>query len=276
MTKIRKAVIPCAGYGTRFLPVTKLIPKELLPIGNKPAIQYVVEEAVAAGIREIILVCNPHKPPIVDYFRSDAALKVFLKSRGKIKEAEELERIESLADFQVVYQEEAKGLGDAVLAAAGAVGGERFAVMLPDVLLFEKSPSLSRLIQVCEAEPESWGLLLEKVSQSRISSYGIVKIEGKDADRLVVQGAVEKPKPEDAPSDLAILGRYLLTPAIFDLIRESAPGCLGELQLTDALNVLCRRAPGLGLVFKETLFDVGNPKGLARANDYLMSLAGRP
>lgn len=260
--KIRKAVIPCAGFGTRFLPITKIVPKELLPIGDKPAIHYVVEEAVAAGIEEIILVCNRQKISIVDYFRPDTALIRFLEKRGKSAEIQRLAEIESLADFTVVYQEEALGLGDAVLCTREAVGQESFLVMLPDVLILQEIPASRQLIESCGG---SWGIILERVPKERISSYGVIRGEEISSGLYRIQGAVEKPVAGEAPSDLGILGRYLFTPDIFEEIGRCREGVLGEIQLTDAIDSLARRQNGLGVVCREKVFDVGTPQGLAAA-----------
>ncbi len=262
MSKIRKAVIPAAGYGTRFLPITKIIPKELLPIGNKPAIQYVVEEAVEAGIEEIILVCNPHKIPIADFFRPDRYLNRFLEGKGKEKEVVELKRIESMARITVVYQEEALGLGHSILCAEDAVEGESFLVMLPDVLILPSHTGAKQLVEDC-AKKMSWGVLLEKVPKEKLSSYGIVKSVINPQGDFVIHGAVEKPRVEDAPSDLSLLGRYLLPAEIFKHINDQKKGAKGEVQLTDAIDAVAQRAPALGILNSGKIFDVGTPEGLS-------------
>lgn len=267
MSRIRKAVIPCAGYGTRFLPITKIVPKELLPIGNKPAIQYVVEEAVDAGIEEIILVCHRGKTSIVDYFRPDSNLNNFLKSKGKQRELEELKRLESLAEFRVVYQEEPRGLGDAVLSSRAAVGDESFLVILPDDLIVHKVSGSRQLLNVCKKEG-SWGILLERVPKERVSAYGII-CGGRLAEGVYsIEGAIEKPPPEQAPTDLSIIGRYLFPPVIFDLIARGGKGALGEIQLTDAINALAGQRSGMGMVCQGRRFDVGTPEGLLEAGGY--------
>lgn len=264
LKRIRKAVIPAAGYGTRLLPITKVVPKELLPIGNKPAIQYVVEEAVAAGVEEIILVCHPSKMEIVDYFKPNKDLRSFLESKGKREEIDELERVESMARFEVVYQEEPLGLGHAVLCAREAVGDEPFLVMLPDVLIPANNRATNDLVKACP-DPSDWGLLLERIPQSQISSYGIVRAEAMGPLRHRLRGAVEKPGPDEAPSDLGILGRYLLTSEIFADLRSLKAGKRGEIQLTDAIDALAQRSPGTGLLNEGRFFDIGTPEGLVEA-----------
>ncbi len=270
MQKVRKAVIPAAGYGTRFLPITKIIPKELLPIGNKPAIQYVVEEAVEAGIEEIILVCNPHKVPIADFFRPDRYLNRFLENQNKQKEIAELKRIESLARITVVYQEEAMGLGHSILCAEDAVEGEPFLVMLPDVLILPAHTGAKQLVEECHKKM-TWGFLLERVPKEKISSYGIVKSVINPQGDYVIHGAVEKPKVEDAPSDLSLLGRYLLPGDIFQYIDQQKKGAKGEVQLTDALNDMAQKTPALGILNSGKIFDVGTPEGLSEIYFHLKS-----
>ncbi len=270
MPKVRKAVIPAAGYGTRFLPITKVVPKELLPIGNKPAIQYVVEEAVAAGIEEIILICHPTKLAIVEYFHRDLGLESFLKEKGKDSYIQELRAIENLARFTVIFQQEALGLGHAVSCARGVIGHEPFCVMLPDVLVVPQDQGLPELIAQCRSQ-NTWGLLLEKVSDERISSYGVV-VPGKDKEQHLIKGAIEKPKKEEAPSNLAILGRYFFPPEIFDFIETGKKGALGEVQLTDAIHRLAAFQSGLGVECLGRVLDVGVPEGLIEAGRVFESL----
>ncbi len=266
MQKVRKAVIPAAGYGTRLLPITKAVPKELLPLGNKPVIQYVVEEAVASGVEEIILVCHPSKFSVFDYFQPNSDFSAFLLERGKKKELEELRKIESLATFRLVYQEQPSGLGHAVWCARKLIGDENFLVLLPDVLINHEVSGVCQLLDSC-SEVGEWGLLLEEVSREKAKSYGIVggrEVEG----YFRIESAVEKPDPEMTPSRFGILGRYLLPPKIFQLIEQTGPGALGEIQLTDAINLLAREQPGRGLVCQGRLFDLGVPEGLLKASNY--------
>ncbi len=268
LKSVKKAVIPAAGYGTRFLPITKVVPKELLPIGNKPAIQYVVEEAVAAGIEEIILVCHPSKVGIIDYFRPNKDVRSFLEKKGKKEEMVELERIESLADFRVVHQKEPRGLGHAVWCARKEIGDEPFLVMLPDVLIKEESPSIRALLDT--SLRSDWGLLLERLTPSEVPSYGVIRGE-KIRDRLYeITGAVEKPSYAQAPSNLGILGRYLLPPEILPILNELREGVLGEIQLTDAVDILASKNPGHGLLVNGEIFDIGTPEGFREANSYFL------
>ncbi len=272
LKKITKAVIPAAGYGTRLLPVTKVVPKELLPIGTKPAIQYIVEEAIASGIKEIILIGSPAKKMILDYFRPDPNLNRFLKSRHKLKELEELRRIESLVKWTLVYQREPRGLGHAIQCAEKAVGDEPFLVMLPDDLVAGKTPAALQLMRACGRE-KTWGLLVKRVPGGRISSYGVIGGKKLRENCWRIDRTVEKPKPFEAPTDLAILGRYLFTPEIFPLIGRSGRGALGEIQITDAINLLARKQSGVGLICKGHTLDVGNPQGLMEATHWLTKLS---
>lgn len=261
---IKKVVIPAAGYGTRFLPITKVVPKELLPIGNKPAIHYVVEEAVALGAEEIILVCHPSKAELIDYFRPNQELRRFLEKRGKKDELLELEKIESMARFQVVYQEEPLGLGHAVWCAREALAGESFWVTLPDVLMPDGVKTIGRLRESCVKDGD-WGLLVKKVRAEDVRHYGIIK--GWEIDQTVyrIDGAIEKPTVQQAPSHLSILGRYLLPPDILEILDGLKQGVAGEIQLTDAIDALARQRPGQAIVVEEKTFDTGTPEGLREA-----------
>jgi len=244
MHRVLKAVIPAAGLGTRFYPKTKVTPKELLPVGGKPVLQYVVEEVIGAGIEEVIVVANPKKKGIEEFFR---------------------DRRHPRATF--VFQEEPLGLGHAIGCASQAVGDEPFVVVLPDVLVVNPVSALNQLFKGCGSH--SWGMLLERVAKERISSYGVIDgCEEGEEGVYRIRGAVEKPRPEEAPSDLAILGRYLLTPEIFSFVRDSKKGTLGEIQLTDAIDRLAKNHEGVGIVCRGQLFDVGTPEGLLRANSY--------
>ncbi|MBI2067877.1 MAG: UTP--glucose-1-phosphate uridylyltransferase [Deltaproteobacteria bacterium] len=267
MRRVRKAVIPAAGIGTRFLPITKVVPKEILPIGRKPVIQYVVEEAIASGIEEIIFIISPGKEMIVDYFRSDPVLESVLGERGKREEIELLGRIPTCAKVSAVYQRQPLGLGHAVLCAKEAVGNEDFLVILPDVVVDAKVPACRQLIEVCG---KAWGLLMEKVPRERVSFYGIVEVERVGNELYQILGAVEKPSSETAPSDLSILGRYLLPPDVFSCIEALTPTALGEIQLTEAIDRLTRQRPAYGAVCQGLLFDVGTPEGFMRAGRHYL------
>lgn len=261
---VQKAVIPCAGLGTRLFPITKLVPKELLPIGTKPAIQYVVEEAVAAGIQEVIFVCNRSKFSIAEYFRPDTSLRTLLAQQGKTAEIAELSAIESMVTISVVYQEEPKGLGHAVLCAEPAVGDHPLLVMLPDMLLFGRRSETKHLLAVCE-ERQGAGLLVHEVPKAQVQAYGVIR-GGLIAEGIYrIDALVEKPAPAVAPSTLAIVGRYLLPPTIFAHLADSAPGVGGEIQLTDSLNALAQAGPMYGTVCQGTVCDVGQAEGLFAA-----------
>jgi UTP--glucose-1-phosphate uridylyltransferase len=266
LKSVKKAVIPAAGYGTRFLPITKVVPKELLPIGNKPAIHYVVEEALASGVEEIVLVCHPSKTEIIDYFRPNKEVRRFLEKKGKKEELIELERIESMARFHVVYQNEPLGLGHAVWCARKEIGQEAFSVILPDVLILDKVPATQQLLEHCRGG--EWGVLVERIPPSEISSYGVIRME-KIRDRVYrLLGAVEKPKDSQAPSDLGILGRYLLPPNIFGILESLKAGTGGEIQLTDAIDLLASEMSGRGVMASGDIFDIGTPEGLREAYQY--------
>jgi len=255
-------VIPVAGYGTRFLPLTKVIPKQLLPIGDKPAIQYVVEEAVASGIEEIIFVCHPENTSVVDYFRPNEALIAHLESNGKTEIIQKLHHIESMARFQVAMQEEALGLGHAILCAEKFIGKEPFVVMLPDVIIIDSGPSIQQSLQHCNGQ---WGLLLVEVALNNIESFGIIR-GSHIADNIYrLEGAIEKPTAKDAPSNLGVTGRYLFPPSVFEHIRNAKQGVLGEIQLTDAIDKLAKEDPGIGIICPGSVFDVGTPAGLRNA-----------
>lgn len=256
----RTVIVPCAGIGTRLLPITKLVPKELLPVGTKPAIQHIVEEAVAAGIRRIVLVCHPTKIPIADHFRPDPTLDRVLAVQGRHAERQALDRLAALADLTVVYQEEPRGLGDAICRAEPAVGDAPFCVMLPDVLIFGAPPMLGRLIAMCRHHT-GWGLLLQRVSPAQIPSCGVIGGAAVGSEVYRVTEAVEKPPAGAAPTDLAIVGRYLLPPKIFPLLRQSRPGAGGEIQLTDAIHRLARTEPIYGLLCHERIWDIGTMEG---------------
>jgi UTP--glucose-1-phosphate uridylyltransferase len=256
-----KAVIPAAGLGTRFLPATKAMPKEMLPVVDKPAIQYVVEEAAAAGITDILVIIGRNKNAISNHFDSVPELEVKLKDKG---DADRLQRVmasSDMADIHFVRQGEPKGLGHAVLRARAHVGDSPFAVLLGDDLIDERDALLTTMLAEHERTGAAIVALLE-VDPSQIHLYGAAAIESTDdADVVRVTGLVEKPKQEDAPSNLAVIGRYVLSPAIFDILEGTAPGKGGEIQLTDALQELAADAdgPGVrGVVFRGRRYDTGD------------------
>ncbi|MGB9756932.1 MAG: UTP--glucose-1-phosphate uridylyltransferase GalU [Candidatus Bipolaricaulaceae bacterium] len=258
--RVRKAVIPAAGLGTRFLPATKAQPKEMLPLVDKPAIQFIVEEAAASGLESALIVTGRGKRAIEDHFDRAPELERFLKEKGQEKLAEELQRISELLSLHYVRQKEPKGLGHAVLCAQDFVGEEFFAVMLGDDVIEADPPALRQLLDVHEHRGGSVLAVLE-VPREELGRYGI--IEGEEVERGLwrVRDLVEKPRPEEAPSNLAVIGRYVLSPTIFEILRETKPGRGGEIQLTDALRVLCQEEPLYAYAFRGQRYDVGEKLG---------------
>lgn len=266
MQKIRKAVIPAAGYGTRFLPATKATPKEMLPIVDKPTIQYIVEEALASGIEEILIISGHAKRAIEDHFDSAPALEMELEKKGK---TELLKLVRDIGAIKIHYirQQQMRGLGDAILCARAFVQDEPFAVLLGDDVVYngEGRPALKQLIDVYN-ETGSSVLGCQTVPEEKVSSYGIIKGEPTDDARTMrVLDMVEKPAVEDAPSRMAVLGRYIITPAIFDILAHTLPGKGGEIQLTDALQVLADRQPVYAYDFEGTRYDLGDKLGFLKA-----------
>lgn len=257
--RVRKAVIPAAGWGTRFLPFTKSVPKEMLPVIDRPAIQYIVEEAVRAGIDDILLVTSPYKKPIEDHFDRTVELEALLASTGKDEAAAQVRALADLAEVHSVRQGQALGLGHAVGMARRHVGDEPFAVLLGDDMMHPDSPLLSDMIRATEARGTST-IALMRVPKEDVSKYGsaaVEPIEGEDA-LVSVQHLVEKPPVEEAPSDLAVIGRYVFTPEIFDHIERTPPGKGGEIQLTDAMASLAAESGINGVVFDSGRYDVGD------------------
>ncbi|MBI2605766.1 MAG: UTP--glucose-1-phosphate uridylyltransferase GalU [Deltaproteobacteria bacterium] len=262
--QIRKAVIPAAGLGTRFLPATKAIPKEMIPIIDKPMIQYIVEECVDAGIRDIILVSAEGKESIENHFGRSAGLEEFLRSKGKFDLLKIVERVSSMANIITVHQKSPMGLGHAVLTARAAVGNEPFAVLLGDDLIDAPVPCIRQLTQVFERHGTSVIGVME-VPREDVSKYGIVSGK-KISDRLInVDLMVEKPDPASSPSRYACPGRYVLTPKIFDLLEKTKPGKSGEIQLTDALALLAAGEGLLAYLFEGTRYDTGDKLGYLEA-----------
>ena len=258
---IRKAVLPVAGLGTRILPASKVIPKEMLPLVDKPTLQYIVEEAVAAGIEEIIFVTSRSKRSIEDHFDVFPELETVLERKGKRKELEELRHVQTMAKYSYVRQSEPRGLGHAVLCAKELVGDEPFVVMLGDDLVAPETPCLPRMMAIHEQYGGSV-LSLFVSPPEQIPSFGIVSVENIEADVEKVTHLVEKPALEEAPSDLAVAGRYILTPDIFALLEQTPPGIGGEIQITDAIEVQAQAGHCYGLRFTGVRYDTGNPLGL--------------
>ncbi|GIV00390.1 MAG: UTP--glucose-1-phosphate uridylyltransferase [Actinomycetota bacterium] len=255
--KLRKAVIPAAGLGTRFLPATKAQPKEMLPLIDKPAIQYVVEEAVRAGLDEILIVTGRGKRSIEDHFDRSLELEHFLESRGKFDELKLVREISDMAEIHYIRQKDPLGLGHAVSVAEAFVGGEPFVVLLGDDIMADHHPLLSEMLDVHQRYGRSV-LAVTEVARSEVSLYGVAEVEWVEERLGRVLSLVEKPAPEEARSNLAVIGRYVLTPEIFDCLRETPPGRGGEIQLTDAIGRLAEQQAVYAWTFEGGRFDVGN------------------
>jgi UTP--glucose-1-phosphate uridylyltransferase len=258
--KIRKAVIPAAGLGTRVLPATKAIPKEMLPLADKPTIQYVIEEAVASGITHVIIVTSRTKRAIEDHFDESPELRAALQSKGDQKKLEMLERIENMAQLSFTRQPAPRGLGHAILMAKDLVGDEPFGVLLGDDLVVnDKEPCLRQLMDVHEQYGGSV-IATMRVPRDQISRYGNVAPGESVAPRTQqIRDLIEKPRPEEAPSNLAVIGRYVLTPDIFAALEQTEPGSGGEIQLTDGIRTLLPRQRVFAYEFEGTRFDTGDP-----------------
>jgi UTP--glucose-1-phosphate uridylyltransferase len=265
---LRHCVIPAAGLGTRFLPATKALPKELLPVLDRPVIQWGVEEAVAAGAREMVVVISDGKELIQEHFTAQPALERLLEERGKLEELEAVRASDHLAGFTWVRQDEPLGLGHAVLCAAEAVGDHPFMCMLPDDLSHGSVPVLRQLADAF-AEYRTPILALKRVPRDQISRYGCATVAESHGRVHRVTAVVEKPAPDEAASDLAIMGRYVLTPTIFDALRATAPGAGGEIQLTDGIGALLTDGPVHGVEFTGELLDVGTLAGWLATNALL-------
>jgi UTP--glucose-1-phosphate uridylyltransferase len=263
---VRHCVIPAAGLGTRFLPATKAVPKELLPVLDRPVIQWAVEEAVAAGATDIVLVIAEGKESLAHHLQPEAALERVLEERGKKRELEAVRHAGRLAKIAVVYQPEPLGLGHAVLCAADVVGDQPFMCMLPDDLSVGDRPLLSQMWEAHQRHDGGPVLALERVAGEEISRYGCADVARSEGRDHLLQGVVEKPKFEEAKSDLAVMGRYVLTPDIFAALRDTKPGALGEIQLTDAIAAVLRTRDVWGLEFEGELLDVGTPAGWLATN----------
>jgi UTP--glucose-1-phosphate uridylyltransferase len=264
--RIRKAVFPVAGLGTRFLPATKTVPKEMLPIIDKPLIQYAVDEAIEAGCDTLVFVTNRYKHAVADYFDKAYELEQKLEKAGKL---EQLELVRSVLPPGVravfVTQAEALGLGHAVLCAKPVIGDEPFAVILPDDLIWNRGPGALRQMADVATETGASVIATQDVPRAQTGSYGIVATEDFSQRRGVISAIVEKPAPDVAPSTLAVVGRYILSPRIFDLLESTQPGAGGEIQLTDAISALLQEQSVLAYRFQGTRFDCGTHIGLVEA-----------
>ncbi len=262
---VRKAVILAAGYGTRFLPATKAIPKEMLPLVDRPAIQHVVEEAVRAGLEQIIMVTAGVKRAVEDHFDRDVELERWLEQKGSGQQAGEMRRLAEMAEIVCVRQKERLGIGHAVLMARSLVGDEPFALFFPDDIIESEVPAIQQLMDVFYRHGGSV-LAVQRLPREELFHYGI--IESKPLEERVYQvlGIVEKPPAAEAPSDLATVGRYVLTPAIFPALERTGKGAGGEIQLTDGIGLLIGEEPVFACRYEGERFDVGRPLGLLKAS----------
>lgn len=263
--RVRKAVIPAAGMGTRFLPATKSQPKEMLPVVDKPSIQYVVEEAVRAGLTDILIITGRGKRAIEDHFDRNFELEYYLEQQGKTDLLKEVQESSELGNIHYIRQKDPLGLGHAVSVAREHVGDEPFAVMLGDDIMVDDSALLRSMLDVHDRYGRSV-LALKQVKPEEISSYGCVEPEEVEETLVRVRSIVEKPKQEDAPSNLAVIGRYVFTPEIFEALDRIEPGAGGELQLTDAIGLLNQDQTVYGQVFSDGRFDIGQKVDFLRAN----------
>lgn len=263
--KVKKAIIPAAGLGTRFLPATKAQPKEMLPIVDKPTIQFIIEEAIAAGIEDIIIITGRYKRAIEDHFDKSMELEMELKSKGKDDLLKIVENISNMANVNYVRQKEAKGLGHAISCARAFIGNEPFAVLLGDDVVYGKEPAIKQLMDVYEKSNKSV-LGVMQVPKTETDKYGIVSTKQQLGERLYdVSGLVEKPPVDVAPSNIAIVGRYVINPEIFDILDQTKPGKGGEIQLTDALEQLLVQQGMLACEFTGKRYDVGDKLGFLKA-----------
>lgn len=264
--KIKKAVFPVAGLGTRFLPATKALPKEMLPVVDKPLIQYAVEEALAAGIEQIIFVTGRGKTALEDHFDRSSELETILKEKNKSNTLQVIEAIVPETGT-IIYtrQNEPLGLGHAIWCARHIVGDEPFAVLLADDLVKSETPVLSQMVQRFSRLRASMAAVME-VDREETDKYGIIAGESQEDNIISIKGLIEKPEPEKAPSNLAIIGRYILTPEIFDILSMKKRGAGNEIQITDAMEILLKTQPIFGYRFEGTRFDCGNKAGFQMAN----------
>ena len=262
--KVRKAIIPAAGLGTRFLPATKAQPKEMMPIVDKPAIQYIVEEAVASGIEEILIITGRNKRAIEDHFDRSVELEAELEKKKEEAMLKMVHEISDLAEIYYIRQKTPMGLGHAVSRAATFVGREPFAVMLGDDIVDSETPCLKQLLDVYD-EYGCSVLGVQRVAEEQVKKFGIVDGVKLDERTYRVNGLVEKPPVEKAPSDIAILGRYVITPEVFPILETVKPGAKNEIQLTDALNLLSREQEMLAYLFEGKRYDIGDKLGFLQA-----------
>jgi len=263
---IKKAVIPAAGWGTRFLPITKSQPKEMIPVVDTPVIQYVVEEAVAAGITDILIIVGRGKRAIEEHFDRSPLLEAALEAKNNMVELEKLVKISNLANIHFIWQKEMNGLGDAISYAKDHVGNQPFAVLLGDTLMSSKSKPVTRqLIEVYNRYHGSV-VALEQVPAEKVQRYGVIDGEAMDDNVYLAKDFVEKPKPEEAPSDLAVASRYIFTPEIFDYLEKTPKGKNNEIQITDAMRLMVKERAMYGYKFDGIRHDVGNKLDFIKTN----------
>ncbi len=262
--KVRKAVIPAAGLGTRFLPATKAQPKEMLPIVDKPTLQYIIEEAIESGIEEILIITGRNKTSIENHFDKSIELELELEKSGKFDLLEEVRKISDMVNIHYIRQKEPKGLGHAIYCARSFIGNEPFAVLLGDDIVYSEIPCLKQLID-CYDKYKTTILGVQEVPDEDVTKYGIVDCKSIDNKTYLVNDLVEKPSVDEKPSNIAILGRYIINPEIFEILEHTKPGKGGEIQLTDALKVLAQREAMYAYIFDGRRYDVGNKLGFLQA-----------
>lgn len=262
--KVRKAIIPAAGFGTRFLPATKAQPKEMLPIVDKPTLQYIIEEVVESGIEEILIITGRNKKSIEDHFDRSIELELELEKKGKTDLLEEIRKISDMVNIHYIRQKEPKGLGHAIYCAKSFIGNEPFAVLLGDDVVYAHKPCLKQMIEVHD-EYKTTILGVQEVPREDVNKYGIIEAKFIEDRIYKVKGLVEKPDIDHAPSNIAILGRYIINPAIFEILEHTKPGKGGEIQLTDALKELVAREAMYAYNFEGRRYDVGDKQGFLEA-----------
>jgi UTP--glucose-1-phosphate uridylyltransferase len=275
MSTINKCLFPVAGYGTRFLPATKAIPKEMLPILTKPLIQYGVEEAMSAGMTTMAMVTNKYKQAIENHFKPHADIEASIKGTAKESLLDEVNHASEQCDFTYIEQQQMLGLGHAIYTGKPLIGNEPFAVILPDDLCTSDGDSvLTQMTKLFDQHPDCCIVAIEEVPMTEVDKYGVIDgdlIDG-STDAYRVKSMVEKPSPEEAPTNLAIIGRYILTPEIFDVLENTQPDKNGEIQITDALMTLAKEGKVIAYKFQGTRYDCGNVKGFVEANNEFAKL----
>lgn len=270
MKKIKKAIIPAAGLGTRFLPATKAQPKEMLPIVDKPTLQYIIEEAIESGIEEILIVTGRSKKSIEDHFDRSIELELELEKKGKTDMLKMVQDISNMVNIHYIRQKEPKGLGHAIYCAKSFIGDEPFAVLLGDDIVDAKTPCLKQMID-CYNEYQTTILGVQEVPDSEVDKYGIINAKPIEENVYKIKDMIEKPNLNEAPSNIAILGRYILTPTIFKILETQQPGKGGEIQLTDALRTLVKSEALYAYIFEGKRYDVGDKLGFLEATvDYAL------